>query len=89
MSLPPGNFLDATHKCSRHRGGHLALWVFWAQGGSPETGAWEASSMSGGGTWRAGAPSFTLPAPAAAQRGLPWKARSESAEPHEGTLASS
>lgn len=43
MSLLPGNFLDAAHKYGRLRGGHSALWVFWALGGSQGTDAWEVS----------------------------------------------
>jgi len=65
LCLPETSWLPPTSTADRHRGGHLALWVFWAQGGSPETGAWEVPSTTGGGAWSAHALSFTLPAPAA------------------------
>lgn len=70
-------------------GGHLALWVFWAQGGSQETNAWEVP-----GTLEAvlGAPSalsISLPSPPAPHCGPALKTQSESSEPGVGTQAAS
>lgn len=64
MSLLPRNFLDATHKYSRHIGGHLALQVFWARGSSQEINVWEASSTLEVGSGMLSALGTTLPFPA-------------------------
>lgn len=84
VSLPPRSFLDATHKYDRHRGGHLAPWVFWAQSGSQETNVGEAPSTLEVGPGVLSALSITLPSPTAPHHGLAFEAQSKSAEPGVG-----
>lgn len=84
----PGHFLDAAHKCSRHRGGHLALRVFWVQGGSQETDAWEVPGTLEVGPGLLSALSLTRPSPSAPYCGLSFETQSKSTGPGVGTRAS-
>lgn len=90
MSLLPRNFLDTTPPTSTADiGGHLALQVFWAQGGgSQEINAWEACSTLAVGPRMLSALSIALPF-LQLSHGLSLKTQSEFLEPDVGTYASS